>query len=113
MGSFFCPRCQRSVDLIWPALNRRYPARPLLAGETRFNRCRHSILRLSDRLLSERLKELEEENVVVRIVYPETPVRIEYRLTEKVRILGRVVEAIGAWAYRWTIPAYEKTTAIP
>jgi DNA-binding HxlR family transcriptional regulator len=42
---------------------------------------------MSDRMLSERLKELEAEGVVVRRVIPETPVRIEYELTEKGRAL--------------------------
>ncbi|GAA3319541.1 hypothetical protein GCM10020331_026840 [Ectobacillus funiculus] len=38
---------------------------------------------MSDRMLSERLKELESEGIVVRTVYPEVPVRIEYALSEK------------------------------
>ena len=51
--------------------------------------------------LSERLKELEAEGVVARCVYPETPVRIEYRLTEKGKALAPVIEAIGEWSQRW------------
>jgi DNA-binding HxlR family transcriptional regulator len=56
---------------------------------------------LHDRLLSERLKELEAEDIVKRRVYPETPVRIEYELTDKGRDLERVVTEVKHWADRW------------
>ena len=59
---------------------------------------------LSDRLLSERLKQLEAEGIVTRTVYAETPVRVEYRLTEKGRALTDVVVAISVWAERWLGP---------
>ncbi|MCA9831624.1 MAG: helix-turn-helix transcriptional regulator, partial [Dehalococcoidia bacterium] len=59
---------------------------------------------MSDRLLSDRLKEFEAEGLVERIVFPDIPVRIEYRLTEKGRALLPVVEAVAAWAEEW-IPA--------
>jgi DNA-binding HxlR family transcriptional regulator len=103
LGSF-CPQYHKSVELI----GRRWTGailRALLSGECRFSDIAHAIPGLSDRLLSERLKELESEQVVVRIVYPETPVRIEYRLTEKGQDLYRVVEAISAWAHRWAVAA--------
>jgi DNA-binding HxlR family transcriptional regulator len=56
---------------------------------------------LSDRLLSERLKELEDEGIVRRIVYDTKPVLIEYELTEKGRSLEPVVQAVGTWAEKW------------
>jgi len=56
---------------------------------------------LSDRVLSDRLRELESEGVVERIVYPQIPVRVEYRLTEKGRDLRPVVQAIHTWAETW------------
>jgi DNA-binding HxlR family transcriptional regulator len=59
---------------------------------------------LSDRLLSERLKELETAGVIERHVIPDTPVRVEYRLTEKGRALAPVVAAISIWADRWVAP---------
>jgi DNA-binding HxlR family transcriptional regulator len=52
-------------------------------------------------MLSERLKELESEGVVTRTVIPDTPVRIEYHLTEKGRALAGVVDAVAAWAGEW------------
>jgi DNA-binding HxlR family transcriptional regulator len=96
----FCPKFHKSVELI----GRRWTGailRALLSGETRFSDIAHAIPGLSDRLLSERLKELEAEGVVTRVVYPETPVRIEYHLTEKGQDLSMVVEAISDWSARW------------
>jgi DNA-binding HxlR family transcriptional regulator len=56
---------------------------------------------LSDRLLSERLKELESEGIVIRTVVPSTPVRIDYELTEKGLALNEVILAVSAWAEAW------------
>jgi len=52
-------------------------------------------------MLSERLRELEGEGIVARIVVPETPVRVEYELTEKGRALEQALCAVGRWAERW------------
>ena len=52
----------------------------------------------------ERLKELEHEGIIARVVTPETPVRIEYHLTEKGEALEAVMNAIGLWAERWVEP---------
>ena len=72
--------------------------------------CRYATLRsampdITDRMLSERLRELEHEGIVTRTVVPETPVRVEYALTEKGRALGDAVAAISAWAHAWADPA--------
>lgn len=98
--SHFCPRFHKAVELV----GRRWTGtilRELLAGATRFTDIRDAIPDLSDRMLSERLKELEAEDVIARRVHPETPVRVEYRLTEKGRALGEVIGAVGAWAETW------------
>ncbi len=73
----------------------------MLLGATRFTDIIHAVPGLSDRLLSERLKELEASNIVERIVHPETPVRIEYRLTEKGLELNDAITALSTWAERW------------
>jgi DNA-binding HxlR family transcriptional regulator len=101
-----CPYYHQAIELI----GRRWSGailRVIYSGETRFSEIAHSVPGLSDRLLSERLKELEQEGIVVRNVYPETPVRIEYCLTEKGRDLGRVMDAIGDWAHKWLAPKLE------
>ena len=73
----------------------------LLRGRARFAVLRAAIPGITDRMLSERLQELELEGIVAREVIPETPVRIEYSLTEKGRALAGPVEAIGTWAHDW------------
>lgn len=101
--SAFCPRYHHAIEIV----GRRWSGaivRALLAGDHRFSQIRATIPGLSDRLLSERLKELEAEGIVERIVEPSTPVRIDYQLTEKGRALAGVVDAVSAWADTW-LPA--------
>jgi DNA-binding HxlR family transcriptional regulator len=98
-----CPRYHRAVELI----GKRWAGaivRTLLAGPARYHALRDAIPDISDRMLSERLRELEEEDVITRSVIPETPVRVEYALTSKGRDLETAVLAIGEWAERW-LPA--------
>jgi DNA-binding HxlR family transcriptional regulator len=100
----FCPRYQRAVEILgkrWTGLI----IKVLLDGPQRFNEIADQIQSVSDRMLSERLKELEAEGVLNRRVYPETPVRIEYRLTEKGQDLAPVIAAIADWGHRWLDPA--------
>jgi DNA-binding HxlR family transcriptional regulator len=73
----------------------------LLKRRLRFAELRGAIPGITDRMLSERLQELEQEEIVRRTVVPETPVRVEYALTEKGRALAGPVDAIAAWAHDW------------
>ena len=101
-----CPAFHRAVELI----GRRWTGailRVLLDGAERFSDIAAAVPGLTDRMLSERLKELEAEDVVTRTVTAETPVRIEYRLTPKGRALGCVLDAIGAWAHAWSAEGEE------
>src|SRR5947208_6562643 len=80
----------------------------LLQSRCRFATLRAAIPEITDRMLSERLQELESEGILERTVIPETPVRVEYSLTKKGRALATAVEAIGDWAHKWgTKPATE------
>jgi len=104
INSAFCPVYHHAVELI----GRRWTGailRAMLFGATRFSDIAASIPGLSDRLLSERLKELEAEGIVSRDVYAQTPVRIEYHLTEKGQALSTVIEAISDWANTWSANA--------
>jgi DNA-binding HxlR family transcriptional regulator len=106
--SAFCPRYHKAVEVI----GKRWTGailRAMLLDVTRFADLRAVVPGLSDRMLTERLKELQEEGIVERIVHAETPVRIEYRLTEKGRELHDAVYALSRWADRW-IPL-EATTS--
>ena len=96
----FCPRFHHAVELI----GRRWSGailRAMLSGSVRFSEIAATVPGLSDRLLSERLKELEAEGILSRTVLPETPVRIQYRLTDMGRALAPVVDSISVWAEEW------------
>ncbi len=96
----FCPRFHHAVELV----GRRWSGvilRAMLQGASRFTDIRAAVPELSDKMLAERLKEFEAEGVVRRTVVPETPVRVEYGLTEKGRALDGAVAALAAWADAW------------
>ena len=99
-GGELCEVYHRAIEL----LGRRWTGAILqimLGGTHRFNDIAASIPGLTDRMLSERLKELETEGMVERTVLPSTPVRVEYRLTKKGASVGPIIQAIGEWAHEW------------
>ena len=73
----------------------------LLNGPARYAELRDAIPDISDRMLSERLRELEEAGILSRRVIPESPVRVEYALTRKGRALEPALAALGTWAQEW------------
>jgi DNA-binding HxlR family transcriptional regulator len=77
----------------------------LLKQPCRFATLRDGIPDITDRMLSERLHELEEEGIVERTVVPETPVRVEYSLTKKGKALAEAIDSIAAWAEKYVPPA--------
>ncbi|WP_010290674.1 winged helix-turn-helix transcriptional regulator [Kurthia massiliensis] len=94
-----CPRLAKAMDLIgkrWVGLI----LYELLDGPKRFNQI-ESALPISGRLLSERLKELEKEEMVERCVYTEVPVRVEYKLTDKGYSMKDAIDAIEKWSKQW------------
>lgn len=96
-----CPRFEAAFELLgkrWTGLI----IRSLLSGAKRFSDIQDMIPALSARMLTERFKELEEQGILVRNVYPEMPVRIEYELTEKGRDLEKAMDEIQKWAERWS-----------
>ena len=95
-----CPRFHHAVELLGKRWNGAI-VRVLLGGPHRFQEILTAVPGLSQRLLSERLKQLEAEGIVIRRVYPATPVRIEYSLTEKGRDLAPVLSELHRWADRW------------
>lgn len=102
----FCPRYHKAVELI----GRRWTGaivRSLLAGPARYCSIRDAIPDISDRMLAERLRELESEGLVHRHVAASTPVRVEYELTAKGEALRDVVTSIARWAEHWVdVPAF-------
>ncbi len=99
-GPRACQVFQHAVDVLgkrWTGLI----VRVLLERPCRFAELAVAVDGLSDRMLSERLKELESEGIVQRRVFPDTPIRVEYSLTDKGRDLQRVIGEIHHWAERW------------
>lgn len=95
-----CPRYEMAMSILgkkWTGLLIRI----LLGGPKRFSDFKAQVPDLSDRLLSERLSELEELGVISRVVHDSKPVRIEYQLTPKGLALKPVVEAIQNWSEKW------------
>jgi DNA-binding HxlR family transcriptional regulator len=95
-----CSKFHRASELI----GRRWTGAiifVLLRARCRFATLRAAIPEITDRMLSERLHELEQEGIVARTVVPDTPVRVEYALTDKGRALGPAFGAIAEWAEEW------------
>lgn len=95
-----CPKFENAAELLgkrWTGLI----IRTLLSGQKRFTDISQSIPNMSARMLTERFKELEEKGIVTRNVYPETPVRIEYELTQKGKELQSVLDELQSWAEKW------------
>ena len=96
-----CPKFENAFELLgkrWTGLI----IRTLLSGKKRFTDIAEAIPKMSARMLTERFKELEKEGIVVRKVYPEVPVRIEYELTEKGAELQSAMDEIQKWAEKWS-----------
>ncbi|MEJ2665701.1 MAG: helix-turn-helix domain-containing protein [Deinococcales bacterium] len=96
----FCAQYQRAIELVgsrWTGVI----IRALLGGIHHFSELKAAIPGLSDRMLAERLRELEAEGLTTRVVVPDMPVRVEYRLTDKGRALSAVIDAVVHWLESW------------
>jgi DNA-binding HxlR family transcriptional regulator len=95
-----CPLYHEAVELV----GRRWTGailRVLMDGPMRFSEIAQSVPELSDRLLSERMKELEARGIVERRVIPGPPVRVEYTLSTMGRELEPALSELQRWAKRW------------
>lgn len=64
----------------------------------RFNELRRSLPGVTQHTLTSQLRELEQDEMVIRTLYPEVPPRVEYAITDKAKALAPVFRAIFAWA---------------
>lgn len=99
MDTTLCPKFEKAMSILgkrWTGLI----INQLLKGPQRFCTV-ESAMPISARVLSERLKDLEKENIVKRQVYSETPVRVEYSLTEKGMALMPLMKELSNWAEKW------------
>jgi DNA-binding HxlR family transcriptional regulator len=95
-----CPKFEYAFGLLGKKWNGLI-IRVLLNGPKRFSDLRDMIPEISDRMLTERFKELESEGIIKRSVYPEIPVKIEYELTDKGRELKSAMDEVQKWAEKW------------
>ena len=95
-----CPKYEKAFEILgkrWTGLI----IKVMMDGSKRFSDVSSEIPNISDRMLGERFKELEGLGIIKRNEYPETPVRIEYELTEKGRALDNALKEVQAWATEW------------
>ena len=95
-----CPLFHAAIELI----GKRWTGAIISAlteGPLRFGELARAVPGLSDRLLSQRLRELEDEGLVEREVEAGTPVRVTYSLTEKGAELRPAISELKQWAKRW------------
>ena len=95
-----CSRFHRAIELIGSRWTGAI-LQTLFQGRTRYAYIRAAVPDITDRMLSERLRSLETEGLVLRTVVPESPVRVEYELTSKGRELQKALREIANWAERW------------
>jgi DNA-binding HxlR family transcriptional regulator len=99
-GNGVCPHFHAAIELI----GKRWTGAIICAltgGPLRFGDLARTVPGLSDRLLSQRLRELEAEGLVEREVESGTPVRVTDSLTEKGAELGPAIGELKQWAKRW------------
>jgi DNA-binding HxlR family transcriptional regulator len=96
-----CPHYHQAVELIGRRWTGAILAILLETGALRFSELAGAVPELSDRMLSDRLKELEAKGLVERTVYAGRPLRVEYALTRMGFALGPAVGELHVWAQRW------------
>jgi DNA-binding HxlR family transcriptional regulator len=110
-----CPYYHEAIELIgkrWTgAILGVLLNAPAAEGGLRFSEIAQAVPELSDRLLSERMKELEGRGVVERTVISGPPVHVEYRLTEMGRALQPALNELRDWARQWLDEADEDSSA--
>jgi DNA-binding HxlR family transcriptional regulator len=106
-----CPYYHEAVEMIGRRWTGAIVAVLIDAGPLRFSEISHAVPELSDRLLSERMKELEARGVVLRHVDPGPPVRVLYELTDMGRSLEPALQELKSWARRWLRADKERSSA--
>jgi DNA-binding HxlR family transcriptional regulator len=98
-----CEHFQRAAEILGRRWNPQI-VRVLLHGPARYRDLKAAIPTISDHLLSQRLKELEAEQILSRTVGADGPVRVDYALTERGQGLADAIGALAAWAERYARP---------
>ncbi|MGG4490530.1 winged helix-turn-helix transcriptional regulator [Metabacillus idriensis] len=100
MESNLCPKMEKAFGFLgkrWTGLI----IHVMLDGPKRFKDLTDTIPSISQKMLVERLKELESAGIVQRVVIPDTPVKVTYQLTEMGHSLEKVMIEVKEWADRY------------
>ena len=106
-----CPLYHEAVELIGRRWTGAIVEVLLRGGAMRFSEIAAAVPELSDRLLSERMKELEARGVVTRHVDPGPPVKVLYELTDMGTSLEPALQELKSWARRWMRAEEQRTSA--
>ena len=96
-----CPAFHEAVELVGKRWTGAIVAVLLEGGTMRFSEIAQAVPQLSDRLLSERMKELEARGIVERRVDPDAPGKVTYALTEMGEQLAPALQQLKSWSHRW------------
>jgi DNA-binding HxlR family transcriptional regulator len=92
---------------IWDVLGRRWSLLILknLSSKNvvRFNELKRSLKDISNTVLSDRLSEFEKEGLITKKIYPEIPLKVEYRLTTKAKDLEPILQSLSRWCEKWEL----------
>ncbi len=100
--------CTAILGAKWTALI----VHDLSEGPRRFSDLERALPGISPRTLSERLRALEQEGIVARRSYAESPPRVEYELTDKGQALLPIIEAMRRFGRDWLVPEHDHTVAV-
>lgn len=69
----------------------------------RFNELKRNLKDISNTVLSDRLSELEREGLIAKKIYPQVPIKVEYRLTTKAKDLEAILQSLSRWCEKWEL----------
>ncbi|WP_042220934.1 winged helix-turn-helix transcriptional regulator [Oceanobacillus manasiensis] len=75
----------------------------LQKGTQRFSELKRSMPGITQKMLTKQLRELEEEDIIARVVYPQVPPKVEYSMTDYGRSLEPILEAMHEWGTKHTV----------
>jgi DNA-binding HxlR family transcriptional regulator len=92
---------------IWDVLGRRWSLLILKTlsskNVVRFNELKRNLKDISNTVLSDRLSELEQEGLITKKIYPEVPLKVEYKLTTKAKDLEPILQSLSRWCEKWEL----------
>jgi DNA-binding HxlR family transcriptional regulator len=80
----------------------------LQKGTTRFSELKRSVPGITQKMLTKQLRELEDEDIIERVVYPQVPPKVEYSITEYGKSLEPILEAMHEWGTAHTLHKRQK-----